>query len=178
MKLCILFLAGHYAIGTVCSSMSISQVTTGSFLQAFYHKVLSHTSQYKDWSQDVTSVLHFFVLIELQGDFTKIFLNEGQQDGVEGIPGLPWGCRSTRGGRGQHEKIKYELFDNARYLQKPHTWSNWNEGEQDGVEVNLDFLGDVDQQEGVEANMRSQSRGPFQSQRTGGQSYQLLTGKA
>ena len=25
-----------------------------------------------------------------------------------------------------------------------------NEGQQDGVEVNLDFLGDVDQQEGVE----------------------------
>ena len=27
-----------------------------------------------------------------------------------------------------------------------------NEGQQDGVEVNLDFLGDVDQQEGVEVN--------------------------
>uniref|UniRef100_A0A8R7US25 Uncharacterized protein n=2 Tax=Triticum urartu TaxID=4572 RepID=A0A8R7US25_TRIUA len=61
----------------------------------------------------------------VQCPFPKLLQNEGQQDGVEGIPGLPWGCRSTRGGRGQHEKIKYELFDNARYLQKPHTWSNW-----------------------------------------------------
>ena len=53
--------------------MSSSRVTIGSFRWAGCHESLSHTSQSNDWSQDVTSVLHFFVLTELQGGSFMIF---------------------------------------------------------------------------------------------------------
>ena len=53
--------------------MFSSRVTIGSFRWAGCHESLSHTSQSKDWSQDVTSVPHFFVLTELQGGSFMIF---------------------------------------------------------------------------------------------------------